>query len=566
MIGALTPGKIITFYSYKGGTGRSMALANVAWILASNGKRVLAIDWDLEAPGLHRYFFPFLVDRRIVSSEGMIDFVFEYALAAMTPPEGGGNTEKDWYLPYTNILRYATSLEWTFPRGGRIDFIPAGRQVPSYSSRVNSFNWQDFYSRLGGAAFFEAVKERVRAEYDYILIDSRTGVSDTSGICTVQMPDILVVCFTLNHQSIEGAAAVAASAKSQRPDADLRIVPVATRIENAEKEKRDSRLRNARKTFSDLEVESPGRVQLPYVPYYAYEEILSTFGDDPEDSNTLLESIERLTERLTNGEVKQLVVSQELDQRSEVLAAYAGGRDWDKKNGASFKLQWLNWPVQLFVRWLTTAQPVLMGVFLVLVILLGAYAARGTLKLVRQEQKNAELAQRLSEAERNLQNSILASGRYQVGVITTDAVWKLSSTEQVLVNGRPMDFRMYLRRPSIQRQLVNYESVVAVGLASCEGGSNLETERAQRRAHQLLSWIEEADAIRRGEPTLHTLNLGRFIGPCTASSSESQRRVLLIGINENRRAALRDSLRAILKRDVNINIDDFTTFDLNPLY
>jgi hypothetical protein len=43
-------GQIITFYSYKGGTGRSMILANVAWVLASNGKRVLTIDWDLEAP------------------------------------------------------------------------------------------------------------------------------------------------------------------------------------------------------------------------------------------------------------------------------------------------------------------------------------------------------------------------------------------------------------------------------------------------------------------------------------------------------------------------------------
>ena len=34
------PGRITTFYSYKGGTGRSMLLANVAWILASAGKRV----------------------------------------------------------------------------------------------------------------------------------------------------------------------------------------------------------------------------------------------------------------------------------------------------------------------------------------------------------------------------------------------------------------------------------------------------------------------------------------------------------------------------------------------
>ena len=54
--------RIVTFYSYKGGTGRSIALANVAWILAMNGNRVLVIDWDLEAPGLHRYFHPFLDD------------------------------------------------------------------------------------------------------------------------------------------------------------------------------------------------------------------------------------------------------------------------------------------------------------------------------------------------------------------------------------------------------------------------------------------------------------------------------------------------------------------------
>ena len=35
-------GRIVTFYSFKGGTGRTMALANVAWILAANGMRILA--------------------------------------------------------------------------------------------------------------------------------------------------------------------------------------------------------------------------------------------------------------------------------------------------------------------------------------------------------------------------------------------------------------------------------------------------------------------------------------------------------------------------------------------
>lgn len=47
--------KIITFYSYKGGVGRSMALANVAWLLAKK-YNVLVIDWDLEAPGIHKFF------------------------------------------------------------------------------------------------------------------------------------------------------------------------------------------------------------------------------------------------------------------------------------------------------------------------------------------------------------------------------------------------------------------------------------------------------------------------------------------------------------------------------
>ena len=52
-------GQVITFYSYKGGTGRSMSLANVACLIADrigDAGRILLVDWDLEAPGLHRFF------------------------------------------------------------------------------------------------------------------------------------------------------------------------------------------------------------------------------------------------------------------------------------------------------------------------------------------------------------------------------------------------------------------------------------------------------------------------------------------------------------------------------
>jgi len=267
-------GKIVTFYSYKGGTGRSMALANVAWILASNQKRVLVIDWDLEAPGLHRYFHPFLVDKDLLESEGLIDYVINFSTAAASPTGDGGSADRGWYKDYTHVLgaptdasssvsvtsgarivpgasllTYAVSLEWDFGSGA-LDFIPAGRQGSTYSTRVNSFSWQKFYERLGGGLLLDEVKENLKKEYDYILIDSRTGVSDTSGICTVQMPDILVVCFTLNNQSIEGAAGVAEYVQQQRGDSGLEIYPVPMRVENAEKKKRDTRMEYAKQKFA----------------------------------------------------------------------------------------------------------------------------------------------------------------------------------------------------------------------------------------------------------------------------------------------------------------------------
>lgn len=116
-------GQIVTFYSYKGGTGRTMALANVAWILASNGMRVLAVDWDLESPGLHKFFHPFLDESTIAATPGVIEIVSEYAWAVLNPePRPPG-----WYQEYARVLPHAVSLEWPyFPGVGTLDFISAG--------------------------------------------------------------------------------------------------------------------------------------------------------------------------------------------------------------------------------------------------------------------------------------------------------------------------------------------------------------------------------------------------------------------------------------------------------
>src|SRR5258708_5542744 len=118
------PGRVVTFYSYKGGTGRTMAVANVAWILASNGCKVLTIDWDLEAPGLHRYFQPFLEDPELASTPGMMDYFVDMGTAARRRSEGA---KERWFEPFTTLLAYSRSLDFDFEGDGTIDFVCAGQ-------------------------------------------------------------------------------------------------------------------------------------------------------------------------------------------------------------------------------------------------------------------------------------------------------------------------------------------------------------------------------------------------------------------------------------------------------
>ncbi|HCT79396.1 MAG TPA: ATP/GTP-binding protein [Micromonosporaceae bacterium] len=304
-------GRIITFYSYKGGTGRTMALANVAWILASSGKRVLAVDWDLESPGLQRYFHPFLSDKQLRFSTGVIDLIRDYATATLEPRT---SDNPQWFNDYARVSRHAVSLRWKFPDPGVIDFLPAGQQVPAYGDAVTSFDWANFYDRLGGAGFLRTLRNDMRSRYDYILIDSRTGLSDTAGICTVVMPDIVVDCFTLSTQSIDGAAAVAHYITSHRVTDPVEILPVPMRLEDAEHSKLEAGREFARQRFDPfLERRGTeaisrywGDVEIPYKPFYAYEEILAPFGDPPNREYTLLKAYERLTNVITGGAVRGL--------------------------------------------------------------------------------------------------------------------------------------------------------------------------------------------------------------------------------------------------------------------
>ncbi len=297
-------GRIITFYSYKGGLGRSMTLANVAWILASAGKRVLAIDWHLDAPGLHRYFAPFLRDPLMAETRGVIEFTSDYAAQVAAAGEVEVAVEK-----HANILRYAVSVDWRFPGDGGIDLVGAGRSGPSYSVAVNAFSWSQFYERMGGARFLEAVRQHVRGEYDYVLIDAQPGTSEISSICVMTMPDVLVVCCGLNNQNIEGAAGIAKAAQFAGQGESRVIYPALMRVDWSEKVMLDEARKTATREFDAVMSHIPdrwqywGEMEFPYTPYYSYVELLAPFVEALRTPNSVLAAAERLTARLTAGEV-----------------------------------------------------------------------------------------------------------------------------------------------------------------------------------------------------------------------------------------------------------------------
>lgn len=56
--------QVITFHSYKGGTGKTTLAANLAALLAKKGNNVCIVDIDVYAPSLHAYFGD-LVQNRI---------------------------------------------------------------------------------------------------------------------------------------------------------------------------------------------------------------------------------------------------------------------------------------------------------------------------------------------------------------------------------------------------------------------------------------------------------------------------------------------------------------------
>ncbi|MDQ2091062.1 tyrosine-protein kinase family protein [Marimonas arenosa] len=177
---------VVTFFSYKGGVGRTLALVNIAAMLAKSGRKVLAVDFDLEAPSLPS----FEIFQGAHNASGLVDYVTSYRETGIAP-------------------RCEDFIVRSEVEGNPIWVMPAGRHSDGdYTEALNNIDWNELYEKQDGYLLFEDMKQQW-AEYgghgfDYVLIDSRTGHTDVGGICTRHLPDAVSVMFLPNDSNITG--------------------------------------------------------------------------------------------------------------------------------------------------------------------------------------------------------------------------------------------------------------------------------------------------------------------------------------------------------------------------
>ncbi|MBK5549318.1 AAA family ATPase [Pseudomonas sp. TH03] len=219
-------GRIITFYSFKGGVGRTMALANVAYLAAQNRKRVLVMDWDLEAPGLAYYFRGFVDPNKaemLRQTPGVLNVLWDWsqnALAAETPDQLDALTSRyESGDAFSECVRPIMDSDF-LPSDSLLDYIGAGSPIintpepVAYEQALSDFSWHTFFNTASGGLAIEAWRRWAKLNYDLVLVDSRTGLADAAGVCTMQLPDEVALCFILNRQNIEGIANVSAAIRA----------------------------------------------------------------------------------------------------------------------------------------------------------------------------------------------------------------------------------------------------------------------------------------------------------------------------------------------------------------
>jgi phosphoribosyl-ATP pyrophosphohydrolase len=352
---------LTTFYSFKGGVGRTQSLYNVAARLTALRRKVLMVDVDLEAPGLSIT----LDEERRRSKEGFA----EIGAALLKDLETAFDEQED--LEYLQALkarytariqralheleppmspknedleeRLQREMDVQIPAEGSLSLLSVGRVGTDYTQQVAQLPLAEAYDdgldpvnqavvkslvenfqtpvdrdrlRTRGHAFAAIFRELLRSAtvpnrrdetFDHVLIDSRSGLADVGGLCLLGLAETRVVLTGLNEQNVTGTKMVLDDIAEVDDDArkPSHLITVFSPVPEGEVDLLAKRLESAKDTLgvSDDQVRL-----LHYHPRIALEE--KPFAEPAHEYTRIYDEYEDLTDHLlalTRSDARSLV-------------------------------------------------------------------------------------------------------------------------------------------------------------------------------------------------------------------------------------------------------------------
>ena len=282
---------IVTFYSYKGGMGRTTTMIAYALSLAANAdeqkrKRVVIIDCDLEAPGYLNFFdlsehnglksgkknglVEFISDAQFTSRPEDLD-INDYIINVGLDNENNfayNNLDNIWIVPAGNLNEGYADLQGGTDRNDYLEGL-AKINLSSVHSVVQYFN-----------LLFDKIKETLKP--DIILIDSRTGFNDIFGTAALYLSSCVVGFFGFSRQTQPGLINLLKEYYNANNNFKLRLV-FSILPENAPEEWLDNHNKNIKEFINDISTESKDRPSFLYLHRNFLLEKIGT-GDDKSDS------------------------------------------------------------------------------------------------------------------------------------------------------------------------------------------------------------------------------------------------------------------------------------------
>lgn len=172
---------VVTFYSYRGGVGRTTALAHSGSVLAARGRRVLMIDADFEAPGLHHAFGVRVEGQPLLSVLGLLKT--SSSVSAL------------------DVRDFLTRI----PGYSDLYLLSPGEPTPEYVSKLAALDtggWSLLPRNPAFALLDLLAASEIRP--DVIIVDARTGLAESSAPFLLGGTDHAVICFYPSAQSRAG--------------------------------------------------------------------------------------------------------------------------------------------------------------------------------------------------------------------------------------------------------------------------------------------------------------------------------------------------------------------------